>query len=134
MDWIDNGYRLLWETAAPAAKEPPNAPSAFEHKEFVNDAIKEMVEAGTLTRLPRGHRPTVVSPIGEVAKPHSDNIRLVINMRYANKNLTKKVFKLEGLVDLAELAEKGDHSVSYDLKLAYYHMSLHPMTRRFEGI
>ena len=54
MDWIDNGYRLLWETPAPAAKESPNAPSAFEHKEFVNDAIKEMVEAGALTRLPRG--------------------------------------------------------------------------------
>ena len=54
MDWIDNGYRLLWETAAPAAKESPNAPSAFEHKDFVNDAIKEMVESGALTRLPSG--------------------------------------------------------------------------------
>ena len=53
MDWIDNGYKLLWETAAPAAKESPNDPSAFEQKEFVNDAIKEMVEAGVLTRLPR---------------------------------------------------------------------------------
>ncbi len=29
MDWIDNGYMLLWETAAPATKESPNAPSAF---------------------------------------------------------------------------------------------------------
>ena len=53
-DWIDNGYKLLWETATPAAKESPNAPSAFEHTEFVNDAIKEMVKAGVLTRLPRG--------------------------------------------------------------------------------
>ena len=54
MDWIDNGYKLLWESAAPAPKESPNAPSAFKHKELVNDAIKEMVEAGALTRLPRG--------------------------------------------------------------------------------
>ena len=53
MDWIDNGYKLLWETDAPVAKESPNAPSTFEHMEFVNDAIKEMVEAGALTRLPR---------------------------------------------------------------------------------
>ena len=53
MDWIDNGYMLSWEAAATAAKESPNAPSAFEQKEFVNDAIKEMVEVGALTRLPR---------------------------------------------------------------------------------
>ncbi len=51
MDWIDNCYKLLWETAAPAAKESPNAPSAFEHNEFVNDAIKDMVDSGALTRL-----------------------------------------------------------------------------------
>jgi hypothetical protein len=134
MDWIDNGYRLLWETAAPAAKESLNAPSAFEHKDFVNDAIKEMVESGALTRLPRGQRPTVVSPIGVVTKPHSDKLRLVINMRYVNKHLAKKVFKFEGLADLADMAEKGDYSVSYDLKSAYYHVGLHPITRRFVGI
>ena len=48
MDWIDNDYMLLWETVAPATKESPNAPSALEHKEFVSDAIKEMVEASAL--------------------------------------------------------------------------------------
>ena len=83
----------------------------------MNDAIKEMVEAGALTRLPRGQRPTVVSPIGVVAKPHSEKFRLVINTSYVNKHLAKKVFKFEGLGDLADIAEKGDHSVSYDLKI-----------------
>ena len=100
----------------------------------MNDAIKEMVEAGAFTRLPRGQRPTVVSPIGVVAKPHSEKFRLVINTRYVNKHLAKKVFKFEGLGDLADIAEKGDHSVSYDLKSAYYHVGLHPMSRRFVGI
>jgi hypothetical protein len=119
MDWIDNGYMLSWEAAATAAKESPNAPSAFEQKEFVNDAIKEMVEVGALTRLPRGQRPTVVSPIGVDTKPHSDKFRLAINMRYVNKHLAKKVFKFEGLMNLADIAEKGDHSVSYDMKSAY---------------
>ncbi len=76
----------------------------------------------------------VVSPIGVVTKPYSDKFRLVINMRYVNKHLAKKVFKFEGLVYLADIAEKGDHSVSYDLKLAYYHVGLHPMTRRFVDI
>ena len=96
--------------------------------------MKEMVEVGALTRLPRSHRPTVVSPIDVVTKPHSDKFLLVINMKYVNKHLAKKVFKFEGLLDLADIAEKGDHSVSCDLKSAYYHVGLHPMTRRFVGI
>ena len=64
--------------------------SAFEHKEFASSAIKEMVEAGALTRLLRGQRPTVVSPIGVVPKPHSDKFRLVIIMRYVIKHLANK--------------------------------------------
>jgi hypothetical protein len=95
----------------------------------VSGAIKEMVEAGALIRLPRGQRPTVVSPIGVVPKPHLDKFHLVINMRYVNKHLTKTVFKFEGLADLADIAGKGDHLlVSYDLKLGYYHVGLHPVT------
>ena len=54
MDLIDNGYMLLWETAALTAREIPIAPSALDHKEFVTSAIKEMMEAGALTRLPKG--------------------------------------------------------------------------------
>ncbi len=90
MDWIDHGYMFLGETAAPATKESPSVSSAFEHKEFVSGAIKEMVEAGALTRLLKGQRPTVVSPIGVVPKPYLDKFRLVINMRYVINHLEKK--------------------------------------------
>ena len=55
-------------------------------------------------------------------------------MRYVNKHMAKKVFKFEGMADLADIAEKGDHSVSYDLKSGYYHVGLHLATRRFIGI
>ena len=72
-----------------AARELPNAPLAFEHGEFVTCAINEMVEAGALTRLPKGQRPKVVISIGVVRVPRSDKFRLVINMRYANKHLAK---------------------------------------------
>ena len=78
-----------------------------------------MVEADALIRLPKSQRATVVNSIGVVSKPHLDKFRLVINMRYMNKHLAKKVFKLEGLSDLAEIAERGGHSVSYDLRFGY---------------
>jgi hypothetical protein len=53
MGWINNGYKLLWETAALTSREIPNAPSAFALGELAIGAIKEMVEAGALTRLPK---------------------------------------------------------------------------------
>ena len=76
----------------------------------------------------------MVSPIGVVPKPRSDKFRLVMNMRYVNNFLSKRVFKFEGLLDLADIAERGDQSVSYDLKSGYYHVGLHPASRRFVGI
>ena len=129
MDWIENGYRLLWETAVPAAKESPNKASAMEHKEFVSGAIAEMLEAGALTLLPKGQRPTVVSPIGVVPKPRSEKFRLIINMRYVNNFLSKRVFKFEGFLDLADIAKRGDHSVPYDLKSGCYHVGILPASR-----
>ncbi len=58
----------------------------------------------------------------------------MINTRYMNKHLAKKMFKFEGWSDSADIVEKRDESVSYDLSSGYYHVDLHPLTRRFVGI
>jgi hypothetical protein len=50
--------------------------------------------------------------LGVVQKPHTDKFRLTVGMRYGNWHLGKMTFKFEGLKDLANLAEKGDHAVS----------------------
>ncbi len=73
MGWIDKGYDLVWVTSPPIAKEIPNSRSALEHHDFVTKAIADMVEAGAASALPTGVIPTVVSPLGVVPKPHSDN-------------------------------------------------------------
>ena len=54
-------------------------------------------------------------------------------MRYVNWHLGKKVFMSEGLKDLADLAERGDHAVSYDMMSGYFHVGLHPRSRTFFG-
>jgi len=97
---------------------------------FVIDVIKEMAEAGALTRLPEGQCPTVVNhPIGVGRKPHSEKFRLVVNMKYVNKHLANNVFKFEGFSDFVDNAgTKGGHSLSYDMKLGYYHVGMHPET------
>ncbi len=54
-------------------------------------------------------------------------------MKYVNEHLAKRVFKFEGLSDLSDMAEKGDWSVAYDLPSGYYHVSLHPDSRKYVG-
>jgi hypothetical protein len=75
----------------------------------------------------------VVSPLGVVPKRITDKFRLIINMRYVNKHLGKKAFKFEGLKNLADMAERGDYAVSYDLMSGYYHGGLFQASRTYVG-
>ena len=110
-----------------------NAQSAAEHHEFVSGAVAHMLAENAVIELPPGEKPTVVSPTGVVLKRGTNKFRLTVNMRYVNRHLGKKVFKSEGLKNLADLAERWDHAVSYDLMLGYYHVGLHPRSRIFVG-
>jgi hypothetical protein len=75
----------------------------------------------------------VVSPLGVLRKRGAAKLRLTVNIRYVNRHLGKKAFKIEELKDLAFMAERGDHAVSYDLMSGYYHVDLHPRSRTFVG-
>ncbi len=83
--------------------------------------------------LPPSEKPWVVSTLGVVPKKGTDMFRLTVNNRYVNGDLGKKAFKFEGLKDLSDLAERGDHAVSYDLMSGYYNVGLHLRSRTFVG-
>jgi hypothetical protein len=134
MDWIEEGYRLLWAVVAPLTKEMANVPSSAEHRDFVSGAIAEMLAGNAVTLLPPCERPWVVSPLGVVRKPRTNKFGLAVNMRYVNRHVGNKAFKFEGLKDLADLAEKGDYAVSYDLMSGYYHVGLHPKIQNLRRI
>ncbi len=72
MDWIENGYQLMWTEVAQSIKEMANAPSANEHHDFVSAVVVEMLVANAVTLLPPGEKPTVVSPLGVVPKRGKD--------------------------------------------------------------
>jgi hypothetical protein len=96
-------------------------------------AVAEIMAEKDATMLPPCEKPWVVSPLGVVPKKGTDKFRLTVNMRYVNGHLGLKTFKFEGLIDLSDLAERGDHAVSYDMMSGYYHVGLHPRSRTFVG-
>ena len=93
-----------------------------------------MLEAGAVSALPTSVIPTVVSPLGVVPKPHWDKLRLIVNLNYLINHLVERVFKFEGLSDIADIADKWGYSLSYNLTPGYYHVALHPDSRRFVGL
>jgi hypothetical protein len=133
MVWIKNGYQVIWSEVPPESKEMPNAPSVQEQHELVSSVVAEMLAAHAVTLLPPGEKPMVVSPLGVVPKRGTTKYRLTIIMRYVNQHLGKKVFKLEGLKDLAGMAERGDHAMSYGIMSGYHHVDLHLRYRTFVG-
>jgi hypothetical protein len=68
-----------------------------------------------------------------VPKRGTDKFRLTLNMRYVNKHLRKKAFKFEGPKDLADLAERRNYAVSYDLLSGYYHVGFFHASRTYVG-
>jgi len=97
---------------------------------FVTSAVEEMIVAGAIMILPKGERrPDVASPLGVVPKGTEGESMLIISMRCVNEHMVKKKFKFEGLKDLEDLAEKGDHALSFDLASGYYHVELQHQTR-----
>ncbi len=75
----------------------------------------------------------MVSPLGVVPKAKTGKFRLTANMRFVNRHLGDNAFKFEGLKDLADLAERGDYAVSYDLMSGYYHVGLFHEPRKYVG-
>ncbi len=59
-----------------------------------------------------------------VPKARTGKFRLTVNMRFVNRHLGDKAFKIEELKDMADLAERGDYAVSYDLMSGYCHVGL----------
>ncbi len=82
MDWIENGYHLLWTEVPPASKELPNASPVYEQHELVSSTIVEMLAAHAVTLLPLGEKTTVVSPLGVVPKRETSKFRRTVNVRY----------------------------------------------------
>jgi hypothetical protein len=104
MNWIEEGYRLLWTVSPPPRREFANAPSALERREFVSGAVAEMLAADDVPLLHPGEKPWVVSPMGVVPKARTGKFKRTVKMRLVNRHHGDKVFKFEGLKDLADLA------------------------------
>ena len=84
----------------------PNQASALTNREFVTQAISELVQNCCVVKVPR--QPHVCSPLSLVSNS-TDKHRLVINLRYLNGYLWKDKFKYEDMPIAMLLFQIGDY-------------------------
>ena len=120
LEIIEHGY-VLPLMSEPTARLGKNCLSAFRHAQFVDESVKELLEAGCIARLPEV--PHVSSPLS-VVENSSGKKRLVVNLRHLNRFLWKQKFKYEDLRVAMPLLEKDDFLFSFDLKSGYHHVDI----------
>ncbi len=85
LSWVSEGFPLRWASKPPAPRSMPNHPSALQHKEFVTNAVKELLRSKVISVAL--HKPVVVSPLGVVPKKGEAKYRLIFDGRYVNEHL-----------------------------------------------
>jgi hypothetical protein len=68
-------------------------------------------------------------------EPKKDgSYRLIVDLRHVNEHLRSSSCKYESAGALVEMLAQGDWMFSLDLKSGYYHVGIHPRSRRFATI
>ena len=120
---IERGYMLPFVSfPEPAAFK--NNRSSLSHAQFVEEAIRGLVESGRVvqTKVP----PRVVNPLS-VSVQANGKKRLILDLRYVNKFLHKMHVKYEDWKTAISYFGRGAYMFYFDLKSEYHHLEI------FEG-
>ena len=101
-----------------------NNRSSLSHADFVEDAIRDLVESGRVlhTKVP----PLIVNPLS-VSVQANGKRRLILDLKYVNKFFHKMHVEYEDWKTAMSYFARGAYMFSFDLKSGYHHVEI------FEG-
>lgn len=126
--WIRDGYRFpIVKRVLPFHRARPPQPC---HARPLAEMIQQLRDQGTVLET---------SQVDFVShsrlEPKKDGtFRLIVDLRHINSHLKEASCRYETAGALANLLEKEDWMFSLDLKSGYYHVPIHPTSRRFATI
>ena len=102
--WIKTGVQLPWR-CRPRPKTLPQKKLSATEEEFLDQSVKEMLEAGAIYQTNR--KDLVLSSIYTVPKKDSGKRRPVINLRWVNDHLNERHFKMSTMKDVKASITQG---------------------------
>ena len=128
--WIEEGYDIPCRER-PARWMQKNRKGAFEHAEFLDGYLPQLVAQGAVQEL--AERPWGVSPLNVVPKATPGKFRLILDLRELNKHLQEFTFNMETLHRRRSGFRRGDWMFSIDLESGYFHLPIRPEDRTLLG-
>ena len=115
---IVEGYRIPFFDL-PENFVIPNRSSAFKFKDFVNEAISEIIERGCVKEVL--NPPKFINPL-HVVQQSSGKCRLILDPSYLNRFIWKQSVWFEDIRTVFDLFQSGYFSFTFDLKSGYHHV------------
>ena len=126
---IVDGYRIPFFNL-PASYAIPNRSFAFKFKDFVNEAISELIERGCVMEV--DIPPVFINPL-HVVQQSSGKCRLILDLSYLNKFVWKQSVRYEDVRTVFDLFHSGYFFFTFDLKSGYHHVEIFPDHRQYLG-
>lgn len=109
-----------------------NHRSFYDHWEFSSRELLKLLLWGAIELSRPGEEAVVVqSPLGVVEQ--DGKCRLFLNGRYVNLFLADLPFQYQKLRDVLLFVFRDSFMSTWDLKVGYYHLFLHPSFRKYMG-
>ena len=126
---IVEGYRIPFFDL-PENFVIPNRSSAFKFKDFVNEAISELIERGCVKEvlIP----PKFINPL-HVVQQSGGKCRLILDLSYLNRFIWKQSVRFEDIRTVFDLFQSGYFFFTFDLKSGYHHVEIFPDHRQYLG-
>ena len=117
---IVEGYRIPFFDL-PENFVIPNRSSAFNFKDFVNEAISELIERGCVKKA---LIPTkFINPL-HVVQQSGGKCRLILDLSYLNRFIWKQSVRFEDIRTVFDLFQSGYFFFTFDLKSGYHHVEI----------
>jgi hypothetical protein len=126
--WLRTGVPIPWAKEEPAPFRQNNRRFTEEEEQWLRKERDRCLATGAWEPAECS---SYVSPVHVVPKPHSEKMRVVIDLRHLNEHCPTLPAKFERLKDLEHLARKDDWMFSLDLQDGYHQIPIAPQFRRF---
>ena len=119
LDTIRSGYKIPF-IDTPEPKYFKNNKSALRNKDFVGQALDELLKSGRIIKL--DNPPKVTNPLS-VAE-NGEKKRLILDLRYVNQHLWKAHIKFEDFKHFKNFIKKGSYMFHFDFRSGYHHIDI----------
>ena len=129
---ILHGFRLSWKDGvSPPCIHRQNSHAALEKAPFVDTCIQDLMHKGVIRRCSPSEAWCVLA-VKVLPKPHSTKMRFILDGSPLKPFELTRQFKLKHLwTEGRELFADCNYGGLIDLSDAYYHIELHPDSRKF---